>query len=294
PVNIIFFGEDTGTGFPLNATQFDSLRPFIEHWMNENFQSVVSPTGVIPSCSSNINNSKISIKINSVRFIPNSSTLNGSSSNQLNSTVSSHLSLYPNDRFQLNWYIIKKHFYYPPLYPNIATGSAQQYSYNGNIGVSIVSGSKYYQYGSDWTSGYSLFNNHFPHELGHHLNLQHLYGGEYSATNSDYLCDVFPSGLNYLTPGTNNNIMGGGGSNNWYSPLQMGRSHRTLILNEMRHYAFGYNPVPIEISTDQTWDFTFKSYNDIVIKTGATLTITCRLEMVKEASIFVEPGARLI
>ena len=294
PVNIIFFGEDNGTGFPLTPTQFDSLRPLLQHWMNENFQSVVSPTGVVPFCNDYLNDSKIRVEIKNARFIPNSSVLNDSSFQQLNTTVNNHLILYPYDGLQLNWYIIKKHYHYKPIYTQNATGSAQTYIFNGNSGFSIVTGSSYYQYGFEWIDGFQRFSNHFPHEIGHHFSLNHLYGEETLPTNNDYLCDVFPLGINFLIPGTNNNLMGAGGANNWLSPLQMGRAHRTLILNEMRHFAYGYNPSPIEITSDQTWDFTFKSYNDIVVKSGKTLTITCRLEMVKEASIIVEPGARLV
>jgi len=299
PINIIFFGEDNGTGYPLSPTAFDSLKPLIQHWMNEVYSNPSPPDSVIPICNKYLYNSKIKVVINNVRHYPNSSILNNHNSNQIINAVNYHLSFNPLDSNQINWYFVKKSRH------SNAAGEAAIVNYNGSKISVIFTASDFFNYSQPWESGYLRFVNHFPHELGHHLELEHLYSNLgssseyflYPHTHYNYLCDVWnDSSTNNYPGGFTNNIMGGSHPklNNWYSPLQMGRSHRTLILNEMRHYAYGYNPVPIEISTDQTWDFTFKSYNDIVIKTGATLTITCRLEMVKEASIFVEPGARLI
>jgi hypothetical protein len=53
----------------------------------------------------------------------------------------------------------------------------------------------------------------------------------------------------------------------------MARMHRALTTDfydyyakVTRHYAYGYSSTPHEISTNETWDFIFKSYNDIVIR----------------------------
>jgi len=95
--------------------------------------------------------------------------------------------------------------------------------------------------------------------------------------------------------------MGGTPTNEFISPKQMGRMHRslstdynTLLQYNIRHFAYGYSPIPHEITGNETWDFIFKSYNDIVVKKGATLTLTCRLEMVREAKIVVENGGLLV
>src|SRR5690606_25452877 len=86
-----------------------------------------------------------------------------------------------------------------------------------------------------------------------------------------------------------------GRAGNWcISPLQAGRGHRTLRTSHLRNFAYGYSQTPHEITSSEAWDFTYKSYNDIIIKSGAVLTVKCRLEMIKDSKIIIEPGGRLV
>lgn len=129
--------------------------------------------------------------------------------------------------------------------------------------------------------------------IGEHLD--DVYSGE-----SDL--DVSIGGHSFF--GCENII--GGKIGRWTSPKQMGRMHRALTMpillgwanantvSAIRHYAYGYSDVPLEVLHDELWNFPMKSYNDIVIKKGATLTLTCRLEMVPQAKIVVEQGGTLI
>jgi hypothetical protein len=153
----------------------------------------------------------------------------------------------------------------------------------------------------EWNSGFWYFYDHLPHELGHRLGLWHIYQNEVTNQNSpEFLNDVFKCpGATPITGG--NNLMGNAFTEA-ISPKQMGRMHRALTTdlnfenlgNATRHFAYGFSPIPHEITSNETWDFTYKSYNNIVVKRGATLTLKCRLEMVKEASIIVEQGGTLI
>ncbi|MEO8066766.1 MAG: M43 family zinc metalloprotease [Flavobacteriales bacterium] len=153
------------------------------------------------------------------------------------------------------------------------------------------------------------------HELGHCMDLFHVYepscchetcdGGE-----QDYLEDVFGP-----TPLTNcwqdggwscdpfaigntctNNMMSGTALTSYYfSPLQIGKMHRALSVKSLNRYSLNvYQPEPLEVNTDEHWDFEMRVYRDVVVKTGHTLTITCKLEMPAEGRIIVEQGAKLV
>jgi hypothetical protein len=160
---------------------------------------------------------------------------------------------------------------------------------------------------------------HLAHELGHNLELRHPYDSEFCQTSHpDFLFDLFgfekQDWCNNTRPGCDicfhegswgcdlddpettctNNIMGGNRSAGNVTPLQMGRINRALALRSVRKYAWGYNPVPFDVSFDQTWDTDIKFYQDIVVKSGNTLHLTGTIEMVPEASLIVESGARLI
>ena len=175
---------------------------------------------------------------------------------------------------------------------------------------------------------------HWAHEIGHNMGLYHTYYGPGPPPNGDYcggiehctlghldyLTDVFgpavqpwclttplctscdvcmhDSGWECVQndPGNTctNNMMGGTNAAGYYSPLQMGRMHRALATYSVRKYAWGYSQLPYEVTADETWDFDIKIYQDIVVKQGVTLTLQCEVEMVPEAGIIVEQGARLV
>jgi Secretion system C-terminal sorting domain len=161
---------------------------------------------------------------------------------------------------------------------------------------------------------------HWAHEIGHNLGLCHTYGANCGETLQftalDFLSDVFgttvpvgcvapPGSLCFHGGGWNcdpnavgntctNNMMGSTNASGYYSPRQMGRMHRALATYNARKYAWGYSTTPYTLATDQTWDFNIKFYQDIVVPTGRTLTIKCTVEMVPQAKIVVQPGARLI
>ena len=160
---------------------------------------------------------------------------------------------------------------------------------------------------------------HIAHELGHNLDLRHPYNSEYCQTSHpDFLFDLFgfekQEWCNNPRPGCDicyhdgswgcdrddpettctNNIMGGNKSSGSITPLQMGRMNRALAVKSVRKYAWGYSLVPYEISFNQTWDTDIKFYQDIVIKSGNTLHLTGTIEVVPEASLIIESGARLV
>lgn len=79
------------------------------------------------------------------------------------------------------------------------------------------------------------------------------------------------------------------------SDLQAGRIHRALAIKSVKDYALdAHGSEPLVVSQDETWDFEMRLYQDLVVESGATLTITCQLEMPTDGKIIVEPNARLI
>lgn len=211
-----------------------------------------------------------------------------------------HLQLNPEAENFVNCYLIRR--------PNVsnALGYAGFPQYNGENLPAILSGTGFDDTVSVWQGAYFYFRNHLHHEIGHLLGLYHINSVATSEslnpTDLDFLCDVYNNPPAYIDGC--NNVMGGVTTDDYYfSPLQMGRMHRGLSTDAgingtgvryLRHYAYGYSSVPHNITTNETWDFVFKSYNDIIVKKGATLTLKCRLEMVPEAKIVVEQGGKLI
>jgi len=162
----------------------------------------------------------------------------------------------------------------------------------------------------------------YAHEIGHLLGLFHIYDFEREQCNRghiDFLDDVFGDGDEDqpwcteplqecdicfpdvgwdLDPSdtantSTNNMMGGTSSSGYFSPLQMGRMHRSLALDPIKKYAWGYSSEPYVISQFEEWDFNIKFYQDIVIPAGKHLIIRCIVEMVPEAKIIVQPGGKL-
>ncbi|MDZ4844120.1 MAG: hypothetical protein SH857_01075 [Chitinophagales bacterium] len=110
----------------------------------------------------------------------------------------------------------------------------------------------------------------------------------YSACDSNAQCDPYLNKNDNCT----NNLMGSRGK--YISPMQMGRLHRNSMIEDERRFVCGYGTIPLRITTNETWDFTIKIYQDILVTTGNTLTIQCNVEMVPEANIIVERGAKLV
>lgn len=137
--------------------------------------------------------------------------------------------------------------------------------------------------------------------------------------SKNYLSDVFPAGnpicsSNTPPPGNivnncgscyewtqfSNNVMHNESSKNrWISLLQMGRRTMNLHLlaNGMRSNVKDMSSNHLttwDISSSEVWDFDIQMYKDIVVKSGAKLTIQCRVAMPIGGKITVEKGGQLI
>jgi hypothetical protein len=326
--NMASYFDPSGVEIPNPYITTSANVNFFEGWLNQANVNTAAPSGngiyfngpgtaddvpyTFQICNpSSLPDSKIRYVIKHYYFYKNSTinNLTGSQTNIDELARNLHLGANPGAINQINCYLYK--------YFNVAGAGGWSYetSYNNQTVAFTSSTSKIYEYinnpdipggPDDWVyiSAYWYFFGHLPHELGHRLSLWHTYNSieTYQSNAAEFLNDVFScytGSPQQITGG--NNLMG-----NYdpiaISPRQMGRMHRVLstdkgydiLGNSTRHFAYGYSPIPHEITGNETWDFTYKSYNDIVVKKGATLTLTCRLEMVKEASIIVEQGGLLV
>ncbi len=110
------------------------------------------------------------------------------------------------------------------------------------------------------------------HELGHSFWLPHIYSCSY----------------NLMAPI--------GEFENSLSPDQIGNMNRCLSITNVRRFTTteSFISTPYTINTNTLWDLDFTMYQDIVVESGFTLTITCKLVMKKNGKIIIKPGGKLI
>lgn len=310
-VNINIWQRSDGTGnmydTPTNRTRFEQ----IEIWLNDKYQYNSASTWPMSYSVPYIDDSRIRVVLDSVYFYQDPSSDSSyyeSNSYGHNQLLDSYLEAnHPERTRALNLHLVKKGIWWDTINGG-AWASVGGYSDYGSIEsfyrtIPDMNDNDVHDY---WYAA------HLAHEIGHSFDLWHTYDHGYSQTcsfsQSSYLWDVFdttsscPPCNSCLIPNhaLNNNHMGGG-DNFHKSVLQMAISQRSIALNNfhngnygVRDHVTGYSEVPWEVSEDETWDFSMKLYQDLVIKTGATLTVQCELQFVPQAGIVVEPGARLI
>ncbi|MEW6467859.1 MAG: M43 family zinc metalloprotease [Bacteroidota bacterium] len=167
---------------------------------------------------------------------------------------------------------------------------------------------------ADSTNPNWVFLSVLKHELGHCLDLLHIYndghGEECNTASSDYLWDVYgkESKKNCWLQGgwscdpkspdntCTNNWMGGWSGACYLSPLQLGKIHRALSLKTLRRYVKNdFSKLPdYTISNSELWDFDVKWYGNIVVKKGVTWTVKGKISLPDGARITVQKGAKLI
>lgn len=147
---------------------------------------------------------------------------------------------------------------------------------------------------------------HFRQVLNHEVG--HVYGLQHAWTGNDG-CDDTPRHANCWNksklPGcdgvTSNNVMDYNSNQKAWTPCQLGRVHRKMCQEAARARKM-LIPTWCELKIDHSvfieentvWDGAHDLEGHLVVLSGNTLRIGCRLSMPKGARIIVEEGATLI
>ena len=117
--------------------------------------------------------------------------------------------------------------------------------------------------------------NQIAHELGHSLGINHVTTCQYNLMSSPSANDYFEESL---------------------TPDQIGQIHRFLSISSIRKYTTNesFLSTPYYITSNTVWDLNFTSYRDVIVETGATLTISCKLVMKSNAKIVIKQEGKLI
>ena len=131
------------------------------------------------------------------------------------------------------------------------------------------------------------YGNHILHELGHSFDLPHTNNSSqwpFPESSCNLMCNT-----GYCTTDDTHPYS--------LTEIQLKAMHKALSVKTTREYVegcvFNENRV-IEINQDELWDDDIKVYKNIVVKSGATLTLSCVLHMPPNSKIIVERGGKLI
>jgi hypothetical protein len=121
------------------------------------------------------------------------------------------------------------------------------------------------------------FGKGLAHELGHSFNLGH------QSCTEGVMAQAGASLRTYI------------------SPYELGIMHQAIALTNLRQFiicdeTYSTNDYTADrnVTGTEKWDLNVRMYNNVRVKTGAQLTLTCELQMGEPHSIIVERGARLI
>ncbi|MCL2706472.1 MAG: hypothetical protein FWE72_09730, partial [Spirochaetaceae bacterium] len=128
----------------------------------------------------------------------------------------------------------------------------------------------------NWFIG-SMSSSALGHEIGHSLGLLDIFYPLNNCDSANIMRQQFGGGRNYL------------------SDTQINKIHNSLAVTSVRKYVNDPTAldVPLVITDTKFIDFDVKLYRDIIIESGAQLTITCKVLMPSSGKITIKPGGKL-
>ncbi|MFY9310884.1 MAG: T9SS type A sorting domain-containing protein [Bacteroidia bacterium] len=308
-ISFHFFQKNNGSNnWQNDASHLSRLNTIVNSWMNPRMASLSSPSDPITGVT-HIPNSTIQYEVSGIYFYQN---------DYLNTLVTCNANAYESyvngiDPSRISGsvpiYVTGGAYCGPPALGFSAFPSETNLSQNSYVVT--------FNAADNPTQDYA-WSGHLLHELGHSLDLYHTYDYNQYMLDLDYLSDVYnTSWWNYCTPPANyacvhqggwgfdpynssyystNNLMGGTQSNEYLSPLQLGKANRALAIKSVRKYVKSMISSSNDwvVNQNETWDFDIQMYQNIKVTNGATLTIKCKVAMATNGSITLDPGANLI
>jgi hypothetical protein len=287
-------------------------------WMNDMLADLIAPNNPVTSvCGScHINDSRFRLELTEIEYRNDMNTYSGidASVDLQGSKKDSILNIY--------FFVDSTSSWEPVGYPGeigfsggawTQFGGAQMNPYNSThmyIGIfnSYLSAIYHpiYDPNIDFSGVLWQASNTLVHEIAHTLGLGHLqediignWGQDPGGCSGiDYLEDAYPAACRMpYSDNVTRNAMNCMQIRNYLTPLQIGRAHRSAHLGIVSKYIYPVNSVKQNvwnITSNQTWDFAIRMYQDIVVKSGNMLTIRCEVQMPPGSRILVEKGAKLV
>lgn len=151
-----------------------------------------------------------------------------------------------------------------------------------------------------YTDAISSITGNFRHELGHNLmGLYHIYGSSGDGCGDTEDCS---NSSIYCGGGASNNLM-----DDWQtcqcaiSACQLGKLHYRLenvpsVFSRLRPDHCTFDPaqtITINIGEDVFWTAKREMYGNLVVETGAKLTIQCQVSFPSGGKLIVKPGGKV-